>query len=261
VGYFEVIILAIIEGLTEFLPISSTGHMLIAKKMMHIDAANMETVNIFIVAVQFGAIFAVPVVFYKKFFSSFDFYLKLLVGFIPAGLIGFALSSVLEDLLDIPLILVFTFTLVGVLLTHVDGWYSKNKNYVSSPISYRSAFIVGLFQCFALIPGVSRSAATIFGGLSQKMNWKQATEFSFFLAVPTLGAASVYKLYKGWASISHVPGIVNYLILGNAISFVIALITVATFIKFVQKIGFRPFGIYRIAAGIIFFTYILRDLV
>ncbi len=254
------IILAIIEGITEFLPVSSTGHMLMAKYFLHFDVAKNEVVNTYIIAVQFGAIMAIPVVFWKKFFSGFDFYIKLAIGFVPAGVIGFIFKNLIVDSLEIPMIVAFTMIGVGTVLMFMDDWYHKNKSYVSAPITYHQAFIIGLFQCFALIPGVSRSAATIFGGLSQKLNWKQATEFSFFLAVPTLTVAGSYKLLNDWDKISSEPGIVDYLVYGNIISFLIAILTVNLFIKYVQKIGFRYFGLYRIIIGLIFFAAIIRSI-
>ncbi|MBI3234301.1 MAG: undecaprenyl-diphosphate phosphatase, partial [Bacteroidetes bacterium] len=247
----------IIEGLTEYLPVSSTGHMIMAKKFMNLKEQE-DLINVFIVAVQFGAILAVPVVFFKKFTTSIDFYIKLLVGFIPAGVIGFLLNDVFDQLLSSNFVVAFTMISVGVLLTQLDEWYHKNKNYVSRPITYKEAFIIGMFQCVALIPGVSRSAATIFGGLSQKLNWKQATEFSFFLAVPTLSAAAIYKTYKHWDIIQSKDGMIEFLLVGNAISFIIALVTVSLFIKFVQKVGFKYIGMYRVLIGLIFLISLLR---
>lgn len=257
--FIKTIILAIVEGFSEFLPISSTGHMLMVTYFMDLQD-QQELVNTFIIAVQFGAILSIPLIFYKKFFSSFEFYLKLMVGFVPAGIIGYLLNDYIDMLLETPLVIAITMISVGVLLTRVDEWYYKNKNYVSRPVSYKEAFIIGMFQCAALIPGVSRSAATIFGGLSQKLNWKQATEFSFFLAVPTLSAAALYKTYKHWDFIEGKRGMMEFLITGNIVSFIISVLTVSLFIKFVQKIGFRYFGLYRIIVGMIFLIFVLRGM-
>lgn len=257
-NYIIAIILAIVEGLTEYLPVSSTGHMIIMKHYLHLKDQD-ELVKVFIVAVQFGAILAIPVVFFRKFFTSFDFYFKLAAGFVPAGIIGFLLNDLFDTLLSSEYIVAFTMISVGVVLTMMDDWYYKNKNYVSRPITYKEAVIIGLYQCVALIPGVSRSAATIFGGLSQKLNWKQATEFSFFLAVPTLSAAAIYKTYKHWDVIKAKDGMIEFMLLGNAVSFVIALVTVSLFIKFVQKVGFRYIGIYRVLIGLVFLISLLRD--
>ncbi len=256
-GFIYYFILAVIEGLTEYLPVSSTGHLIMAKRMLELKDQE-EVVNIFIIAVQFGAILAVPVVFYKKFFTSVDFYLKLIVGFIPAGIIGFLLNDVFDKLLSSEYVVAFTLISVGFVLTMMDDWYHKNKNYVSRPITYKEAFIIGIFQCAALVPGVSRSAATIFGGLSQKLNWKQATEFSFFLAVPTLTAAAGYKTLKGWNKIQETDGMLEYLVWGNVVSFVVALVTISLFIKLVPKIGFKYIGIYRIIIGLLFLFTLLR---
>lgn len=255
----KTIILAIVEGFSEFLPISSTGHMLMFTYFMDLKDQE-ELVNTFIIAVQFGAIFSIPLVFYKKFFSSIDFYIKLLVGFIPAGIIGYLLNDYIDRLIETPLVIAISMISVGVVLTLVDDWYYKNKNYVSRPITYKEAFVIGMFQCFALIPGVSRSASTIFGGLSQKLNWKQATEFSFFLAVPTLSAAALYKTYKHWDTLQAKRGMMEFLVLGNIISFIISVLTVTLFIRFVQKIGFRYFGIYRIIIGMIFLIFVMRGM-
>ena len=149
--------------------------------------------------------------------------------------------------------------IVGFVLLNIDSWYHKNKKFIRTDITYMQSFRIGLFQCIALIPGVSRSAATIFGGLAQKLNWKQATEFSFFLAVPTIFAASIYKLYKNWEQVTEIPNFVRDLAICNAISFVIALITISTFINFINKIGFKVFGIYRIAIGILFLIFALKS--
>jgi len=256
------IILAIIEGLTEFLPISSTAHMKMASLLLKTES-NVE-LETFLVAVQFGAILAVLVVYWKKFFESFNLYIKLAIGVLPFGLLGLALEKYIDKLLGstgtMPgVVISLSLIIVGFVLLNIDSWYHKNKKFIRTEISYLQSLKIGLFQCFALIPGVSRSAATIFGGLAQKLSWKQATEFSFFLAVPTIFSASIYKLYKNWDQVSEVPDFVRDLAICNAISFVIALITISTFINFINKIGFRVFGIYRIAIGILFLIFALKS--
>ncbi len=258
----EKIILAIIEGLTEFLPVSSTAHMKMASLLLKTDTTvELET---FLVAVQFGAILAVVVIYWKKFLTSFSLYIKLAIGVLPFGLLGLFLEKYIDKLLmakgTMPgVVISLSLIIVGFVLLNIDSWYHKNKKFNRTDISYMQSLKIGFFQCFALIPGVSRSAATIFGGLAQKLSWKQATEFSFFLAVPTIFAASIYKLYRNWEQVSEIPDFVRDLAICNAISFVIALVTISTFINFINKIGFRVFGIYRIIIGLLFLIFALKS--
>lgn len=258
----EKIILAIIEGLTEFLPISSTAHMKMASLLLKTDTGvELET---FLVAVQFGAILAVLVVYWKKFLQSFDLYIKLAIGVLPFGIAGFLLEDYIDSLLGgkgtaTGVVISASLITVGFVLLNIDSWYHKNKKFNRVDISYAQSLRIGVFQCFALVPGVSRSAATIFGGLAQKLSWRQATEFSFFLAVPTIFAASLYKLYKNWDQVSGLPDFTKDLLVCNAVSFVIALLTISAFINYINKIGFRVFGIYRIAVGILFLIFALKS--
>ncbi|MDZ4756600.1 MAG: undecaprenyl-diphosphate phosphatase [Bacteroidota bacterium] len=258
----EKIILAIIEGLTEFIPVSSTAHMKMASMLLKTDTTvELET---FLVAVQFGGILAVVVVYWKKFFQSFDLYIKLAIGVLPFGLLGLLLEKYIDKLLvgngTLPAVVIsLSLIIVGFVLLYIDSWYHKNKKFNRTNITYMQSLRIGLFQCFALIPGVSRSAATIFGGLAQKLSWKQATEFSFFLAVPTIFAASIYKLHKNWDQVSEIPDFVRDLAICNVVSFIIALITISAFINFINKIGFRAFGIYRIAVGLLFLIFALKS--
>lgn len=254
----QAVILAVIEGLTEFLPVSSTGHMLMVQHFFNTDPQAQEISKTYIVAVQFGAVLSVLVAYWRRFFKNFDFYFKIGVGSIPAGILGFLLHDQIDMLQENKWVLMITMIGVGIILIFLDDWYAKNRQFVSTEVTYKQAFIMGCFQAIALIPGVSRSAATIFGGLSQRLNWKQATEFSFFLALPIIGAATVFKLYKNSDILLSRPEYTNYMILGNVISFIVALITVTTFIRLVQKIGFRYFGIYRIIIGLIFFATVLN---
>ncbi len=243
--WFDLIVIAIVEGITEFLPISSTGHMIITQHLLGLPPS--EFLHLYIVNIQFGAILSVVVLYFNRFFKSFDFYIKLFIGFIPAAVIGFLLGDRIDALLDSVWVVSIALLVGGIVFLFVDSWF-KHNTYGGEP-SYINALIIGMFQCIAMIPGVSRSAATIIGGLTQKMNRKSAAEFSFFLAVPTMFAASAYKLYKTHhlISIEHV----KYLAVGNLVSFVVALLAIKFFIYFLTKYGFTLFGWYRIIIGIV----------
>lgn len=241
----QAIIIAIVEGLTEFLPISSTGHMIITQELLGMEITGF--VKAFTVNIQFGAILSVIVLYWKKFFQSFDFYYKLFVAFIPAALIGFLLSDFIDSMLESVLVVAIMLVLGGVVLIFVDKWFINPS--ADQKISYPSAFKIGLYQCIAMIPGVSRSAASIIGGMAQKLNRKTAAEFSFFLAVPTMFAASTYKLIQNYKVISTDD--IDILLIGNAVAFVVALIAIKSFIAFLTRYGFKVFGYYRIVVGLI----------
>jgi undecaprenyl-diphosphatase len=248
---FQTVVLAIVEGITEYLPISSTGHMIIASSLMGI-AADPFT-KTFTVAIQFGAILSVVVLYYKRFLQSFDFYKKLLAAFIPAVILGKLLDDFIDTLLGNVLVVGFTLLAGGVLLLFIDQLLKPKKDDAddTAALSYLSAFKIGLFQCIAMIPGVSRSAATIIGGMTQKLTRKAAAEFSFFLAVPTMFAATVYKVfkfYKEGIGINHDQ--INMLIIGNVIAFMVAMVAIRSFITYLTKYGFKMFGYYRIIVGI-----------
>ena len=246
----QAIILAVIEGITEFLPVSSTGHMIVASSVMGI--ATDEFTKLFTIAIQLGAILSVVVLYYKKFLQTFDFYKKLIIAFIPAAILGKLLNDYIDALLENVIVVAVTLFLGGIILLFVDKWFAKSETEGDETPSDMSAFKIGLFQCIAMIPGVSRSAATIIGGLTQKLNRKAAAEFSFFLAVPTMFAATVYKLYKYFktgATLSHEQ--LNLFVIGNAIAFIVAMIAIKSFIGFLTQNGFKLFGYYRIALGLI----------
>ncbi|MCL1937853.1 MAG: undecaprenyl-diphosphate phosphatase [Candidatus Azobacteroides sp.] len=249
-SWLETIIIAIVEGLTEFLPVSSTGHMIIAEYFLGVEPS--EFVKAFTVNIQFGAILSVLVLYFKRFFQSWDFYWKLLVAFIPAAVFGFLFSKKIDALLESVEVVACMLIVGGIFMLFVDKLFAKTSD--DQTVSYKKAFIIGLFQCVAMIPGVSRSMATIVGGMSQKLTRKNAAEFSFFLAVPTMFAASAYKMLElflkpqsefVWAD--HL----STLIVGNVIAFVVALLAIRFFIGFVSKYGFRAFGYYRIVVGIV----------
>jgi undecaprenyl-diphosphatase len=248
----HVIILAIIEGLTEFLPVSSTGHMVIASSLMGIGTD--EFVKIFEVAIQLGAILAVVVLYFRKFFdfSRWQFYLKLIIAVIPALVFGKLLNDFIDKTLGNPVFIATVMLLGGIVLLFVDKWFLNPKIDDEKQVSNPTAFKIGLYQVLAIVfPGLSRSAATILGGMQQKLSRKAAAEFSFFLAVPTMIAATGYKLLKGYHDISANASGVKFLLIGNVIAFVVALLAIRTFITFLERKGFRLFGYYRIILGIV----------
>jgi len=256
-NFAEAIILAIVEGLTEFLPVSSTGHMVITSGLM--SMASTDFVKLFTVCIQLGAIAAVVVIYFKQFFQSVNFYLKLLVGFIPAAIAGLLLGDFIDSLLESPLGVGISLFIGGIIFLFVDKWFNKEEIKTTQGMHYGHALKVGLFQCIALIPGVSRSGASIIGGLAQKMSRKAAAEFSFFLAVPTMAAATGKKLldfYKGHGMPSAEE--IQLLALGNIVAFVVAILAIKFFIGFLTKYGFKVFGWYRIfAGGLIILLYLL----
>ena len=239
------IILAIVEGITEFLPISSTGHMILVSSFLGINKS--EFTKIFEVSIQFGAILSVVVLYWKRFFQSIDFYYKLFVAFLPAAIIGFLFNDTIDKLLESPLIVAISLVLGGILLLFIDKWYNKPDE--AKEIDFPLALKIGFFQAIAMIPGVSRSAATIIGGLSQKLTRQKAAEFSFFLAVPTMFAATAYKLLKGYKSIHSED--ISILVIGNLVAFIVALLAIKFFISILTKYGFKYFGYYRIVVGAI----------
>ena len=247
---WHAIILAIIEGVTEFLPISSTGHMIIGSSIMGI--ASSEYVKMFTVAIQFGAILSVLVLYWKRFMQSVDFYIKLFIAFLPAAFFGLLLNDYIDALLDNPWVVAINLILGGIFLVFVDRIFAENEELqVDQSISKRKALFIGFFQVIAMIPGVSHSAATIIGGLTQKLNRKNAAEFSFFLAVPTMLAATGYKMLKYQLDVGFSMGDVNVLLLGNVLAFVVALLAIKGFIGFLTKYGFKFFGYYRIIVGLV----------
>ncbi len=241
----QAIIIAIVEGITEFLPVSSTGHMIITQELLGMEINDF--VKAFTVNIQFGAILSVIVLYWKRFFQTFDFYFKLFVAFIPAAVIGFLLSDFIDSLLENVAVVAVMLVLGGIVLVFVDKWFKNPAK--DQRITYPSAFKIGLYQCIAMIPGVSRSAATIIGGMSQKLDRKTAAEFSFFLAVPTMAAAAGYKLLQNYNTIT--TDNIDTLLIGNVVAFVVALLAIKSFITFLTKYGFKVFGYYRIVVGVV----------
>jgi len=243
----QAIVLAIIEGITEFLPVSSTGHMIIASSFFGI--AQDDFTKLFTIVIQLGAILSVVVLYFKRFFQTFDFYFKLLVAFIPAVVLGLLFSDKIDELLESPVTVAISLLIGGIILLKVDDWFNNSEE---TEITYSKALKIGFFQCLAMVPGVSRSGASIVGGMSQKLARTSAAEFSFFLAVPTMLGATAkkcYDYYKDGFVLTDEQ--INLLIIGNIIAFIVALLAIKSFIDFLSKKGFKIFGYYRIAAGII----------
>ena len=262
---FSSIIIAIVEGLTEFLPVSSTGHMIITEKLLGVPAD--EFVKAFTVIIQFGAILSVVCLYWRRFFRlnhtpapegasslrrflhKYDFYWKLLVAFIPAAVIGLAFGDVVDSLLENVVVVAVMLILGGIFMLFCDKIFNHGSD--DTVLTEKRALRIGLFQCIAMIPGVSRSMATIVGGMSQRLTRRAAAEFSFFLAVPTMLAATGYEVLKlflkGDAAV--LTGNVTTLIIGNVVAFVVALLAIKFFINFVTKYGFKAFGWYRIIVG------------
>jgi undecaprenyl-diphosphatase len=249
-GIVEAIVLAIIEGITEFLPISSTGHMIIASSMMGI-AAN-DFVKLFTVAIQFGAILSVLVLYWRRFLQHIRFYLLLVVAFIPAAVFGKLFNDQIDALLENALVVGIALFVGGLVLLVMDKWFGNGTQDELDSLTYKQALSIGFFQVIAMVPGVSRSAATIFGGMQQRLTRKAAAEFSFFLAVPTMFAATVYKLYK-FIREGHQFGTEEWLVLGigNLVAFVVAMLAIKAFVGFLTRYGFKAFGWYRIVVGLL----------
>ncbi|HET6243277.1 MAG: undecaprenyl-diphosphate phosphatase [Bacteroidetes bacterium] len=249
----QAIILGIIEGLTEFLPVSSTGHMILAGSLMEIKDKDFE--NTFEIGIQIGAILSVLVIYYKRFFVSIDIYLKLFIAFIPTAIIGLLAYKFIKAYLFNSIVVSIALIAGGILLVLLDKWSDKEESLYTDTdaVSYKGAVQIGFFQCLAMIPGVSRSAATIFGGVSAGFNRKQAAEFSFLLAIPTMFAATGYDLFKtGFQMTSHQW---NLMFVGAAVAFVCAIIAVKAFVALLTKYGFKHFGYYRIVIGIVFLVF------
>ncbi|MBB3840017.1 undecaprenyl-diphosphatase [Runella defluvii] len=252
----HVLILAIIEGITEYLPISSTGHMILGSSFMGI--ASDPFVKFFTVAIQLGAILSVVVLYFKRFFKSIDFYIKLFIAFIPSAIFGVLFSDAIDALLESPLGVAISLLVGGIILLFVDKWFTKAYIVDTDEVDYLTALKIGFFQCIAMVPGVSRSGATIVGGMSQRLSRKAAAEFSFFLAVPTMFAATAKKAYD-YYKLGFVLNEeqIKLLAIGNVVAFIVAMLAIKFFIDFLTKYGFRLFGWYRIIVGGIILALLL----
>lgn len=250
--FFQSIIIALVEGLTEFLPVSSTGHIIITGKLLGVPENDFTTS--FTIAVQLGAILAVVVLYHKKFLqiTNWKFYLKLIIGMIPAVILGLLLSEYIDALLESATTVAITLLLGGIVLLFIDNFFNHPRIEDEKEVSFSRSFKIGLWQCLALIPGMSRSAASIIGGMQQKLTRSAAAEFSFFLGVPTLFGATVYKLYKYYKTQGGFSSNdIELLVAGNVVSFIVAILAIKFFINFLKKHGFRIWGLYRIVVGII----------
>jgi len=246
----QTILIAIVEGLTEFLPVSSTGHMIIAEKLLAVEST--EFVKAFTVIIQFGAILSVIVLYWKRFFQTADFYYKLLIAFLPAAIIGFLFNDFIDNLLESVTVVAVMLIVGGVFMLFVDKWFNNPEQ--DQTMDWKRALKIGFFQCIAMVPGVSRSMATIVGGMSTKLTRQNAAEFSFFLAVPTMAAASGYKLLKLVKSdggLDLIKDNLSTLLLGNLVAFIVAMAAIKFFIGYLTKYGFKVFGYYRIVVGAI----------
>lgn len=262
---FQTIVIAIVEGLTEFLPVSSTGHMIIAQHVLGVEST--EFVKAFTFIIQFGAILSVVCLYWKRFFRlnhtpapegastlgrflhKYDFYWKLLVGFIPAAVLGLLFSDLIDEMLERVEVVAVMLVVGGIFMLFCDRIFGKGSE--KTRLTEKRAFFIGLFQCISMIPGVSRSMATIVGGMAQKLTRKAAAEFSFFLAVPTMFAATVYKMMKLFmdGGTEIVSKNLDALFVGNGVAFIVALLAIKFFINFVTRHGFAAFGWYRIIVG------------
>ena len=262
---FQTIIIAIVEGLTEFLPVSSTGHMIITQHVLGVEST--EFVKAFTFIIQFGAILSVVCLYWKRFFRlnhtpapegasalkrflhTYDFYWKLFVAFIPAAVLGLLFSDMIDAMLESVIVVAVMLIIGGVFMLFCDKLFGNGSE--ETKLTEKRAFYIGLFQCISMIPGVSRSMATIVGGMAQKLTRKAAAEFSFFLAVPTMFAATVYKMFKLFTEggTEIIASNMEALIIGNAVAFVVAMLAIKFFISFVTKYGFAAFGWYRIIVG------------
>ena len=266
ISTLETIIIAIVEGLTEFLPVSSTGHMIITQNILGVEST--EFVKAFTFIIQFGAILSVVVLYWKRFFClnrtplpeeasplkrflhKYDFYWKLFVAFIPAAVLGLLFNDMIDAMLESVAVVATTLILGGIFMLFCDRIFNKGSE--NTELTEKRAFWIGMFQCISMIPGVSRSMATIVGGMAQKLTRKAAAEFSFFLAVPTMFAATMFKMLKLFSDETTAQVLkenIDILLIGNAVAFIVALLAIKFFINFVTKYGFKAFGWYRIVVG------------
>lgn len=250
---FQSILIAIIEGLTEFLPISSTGHMILASTVMGIHEE--EFVKTFEVFIQLGAILAIALMYIKRFFRNLTIYYKLITAFLPTAVIGFLAYDYIKAYLFNPIVVSVSLILGGVILIFIDKKVATQGSTVVEveDISFKNAFFIGLCQCLSMVPGTSRAAATIIGGVFNGLDRKQATEFSFLLAVPTMMAAGGYDLYETELNFTNTEYLL--LALGFVVAFASAWVAVKLFLAYVSTHGFTPFGWYRIALGILFLIF------
>lgn len=260
----QTLIIAIVEGLTEFLPVSSTGHMIIAQSLLGVESTPF--VKAFTVIIQFGAILSVICLYWRRFFypeagrqgktywqAMFDFYARLVVGVLPAVVLGLAFNDLIEENLGNVSLVAWMLIVGGVFMLFCDRIFNKGSEHTQ--LTYKRAFVIGLIQCISMIPGVSRSMSTIVGGMSQRLTRKAAAEFSFFLAVPTMFGATCLETFKmikgGEASVLSQGNNLEMLLLGSVVAFIVAILAIKFFINYVTRYGFAAFGWYRIVVGLV----------
>jgi len=274
---FEAVIIAIVEGLTEFLPVSSTGHMIITEHLMKLGTSVEEKsfVTLYTVSIQLGAILAVVVIYWRQFFEfrRWQFYAKLIIGVLPALILGYLFADKIDELLFNPTVVAIAMLVGGIILLIIDKAFKNPRVESEDQLSFGKSFIIGCWQVLAMIPGVSRSAASIIGGMQQKLTRNLAAEFSFFLAVPTMFAATAYSLFikewpndtggvqKGISLITSSQENTMSFIVGNIVAFVVAMLAIRFFITFLKVYGFKPFGIYRIIAGAVLLILLLTGII
>ncbi|MFC3868384.1 undecaprenyl-diphosphate phosphatase [Helicobacter equorum] len=247
--FFDAVVLGIVEGLTEFFPISSTGHMILASSMLGLPQD--EFLKTFEIAIQFGSILAVLFLFYPRLLQGVDIWIKLCIGFVPTGICGLFLYKYIKQLFDGYVVAIMLIA-GGIAFLLIEYWH-KNKVHQTNEvtqISYKQAFLIGLMQCLAMIPGTSRSGATIIGGLLLGLNRRVAAEFSFLLALPTMFAATGYDVYKNLHILDNTN--VSILLIGGVVAFLCAIVAIKVFLAFVSRFSYVPFGIYRICIGALF---------
>lgn len=262
--FYQAIIIAIIEGLTEYLPVSSTAHMIFASSYYGIQED--DYVKLFQVSIQFGAILAVVVLYWKKFFdfTRFNFYIKLVLAVVPALVLGLLFDDLIEQALGDPIPIAIVLIVGGVILLFIENFFINQPIKKEEDITRKKAITIGFWQCLAMMPGTSRSAASIIGGMQQGLTRETAAEFSFFLAVPTMAAATLYSVFlktyehsglKGYELLTESPDNLKMFLMGNVIAFIVAIIAIKGFIGFIKKYGFKPWGWYRIIAGALLLAY------
>lgn len=247
---FEVILIGIVEGLTEFLPVSSTGHLILLSHALQMH--NSEFLKTFEISIQLGAILSVVLLYWKRLFQDWRIYLKLFLAFLPAAVIGFLAYDFIKGYLFNGYVVSVMLILGGIILIFIDRWTKGMTGKVDQleNISNTKALKIGFFQVISMIPGTSRAAATIIGGMIEGLDRKQAAEFSFLLAIPTMAAATGYDLLQTASSLSNHE--INLLLLGGFVSFVVAIVAIKAFVAFLVRYGFKHFGYYRIALGMVF---------
>lgn len=263
-NYLQAIIIAIVEGLTEYLPVSSTAHMIFTSSFFGIQEDDF--VKLFQVSIQFGAILAVVALYWKKFFdfSKINFYIKLACAVIPALILGKLFDDKIDAILGNPIPIAIVLILGGVILLFIDNQFKNPTISTEEEITIKKAVTIGFWQCLAMMPGTSRSAASIIGGMQQGLTRQAAAEFSFFLAVPTMLAVTTYSLFlktyevsqlKGYELLTQSSDNLKMFFIGNVVAFIVAIIAIKFFIGIIKKFGFKPWGYYRIIVGILLLAY------